>query len=306
MDELPARTVLVAAQASRGNRVEAPQPDSPDCLRWHQDHQCTKSQRLPPAGAAYGDNQLMDLHSFHTALRRFSTEFGVHFDFEQILERQYTKLLSDGSCVIDVGAHAGRHTAVFSRLCGSGQVVALEPLPAQAEMLRKLRLPNVTVHEVAAGDHAGRVSFVHAAGTPEESGLKARVFNFPEQAMARTIEVEMTRIDDVARTMTRCDYIKMDIEGAELTALKGGLETLKRFRPIVSVEYGYPGFSAYGHAVEDLYLYAANHGFVMTDLFGMPAATQADWLAMSGGWTWDFFMVPLEKLSSTCSLLQTP
>jgi FkbM family methyltransferase len=248
----------------------------------------------------------MDLLSFHTALRRLSEEFGVSFDYEDMLERQYRKFLERHSCVIDVGAHAGRHTRVFSEVCVDGHVIAVEPLPDQAETLRRLGLPNVSVQEIAAGDRQGRVSFVHAEGTPEESGLRARIFNHPDEARPRSIEVNMQRIDELSRDLPRCDYIKMDIEGAELTALTGAIATLRNHRPVISVEHGYAGFSAYGHAPEDLQNFAVAQGYVMVDLLGMAAHTRADWLLISGGWMWDFFMLPAERLSELCHTLQHP
>lgn len=57
-------------------------------------------------------------------------------------------------------------------------------------------------------------------------------------------KIEMTTIDDYF-TNTQIDLIKMDIEGAEMNALKGGLKTIKRDRPVLAI-------SIY-HSVEDYY-----------------------------------------------------
>lgn len=197
----------------------------------------------------------------HTVLRRLTGEFRVALDYEAMLEVQYRKVIGGGATVIDAGAHAGRHTRIFSELCGpSGQVIAVEPLPAQAQALRGLGLSNVSVIEAAISDRAGMASFVHAQGTPEESGLKARVFNFPEWAEPCEIEVELRTLDQIAGPMRRCDYIKMDLEGGELNALIGGTETLTRLRPLVSVEHGVAGYAAYGHGPDDIRAFGERHG----------------------------------------------
>jgi len=248
----------------------------------------------------------MDLLSMHTVLRRLTGEFGTTLDYEAILEAQYRKLIQPGAIIIDAGAHAGRHTRVFSELCGpAGHVLAIEPLPQQAMMLREHAFANVEVLELALGDRSAEVPFIHAEGTPEESGLKARVFNHPDRASPRQIMVEMQTLDKIAAQLQRCDYIKMDLEGAELTALRGGVSTLSRLRPVVSVEHGAAGYAVYGHGPDDLRAFAASHGYLMADLLGAPAVTPDEWSLVSGGWMWDFFMVPTERAGPILQVLQS-
>ena len=246
----------------------------------------------------------MDLVSFHTALRRLTQEFGQSIDYEAILEKQYSRLIGLDWKVLDIGAHSGRHTSVFARLAARGSVLAVEPLPEQAEMLRALRLPNVTVHQCAVSDKVGTSSFVHAQGTPEESGLLQRIFNHPDRAKPKTITVETRTIDTLMEGQPACNYIKMDIEGAELLALRGAVRTLQRCRPIISIEYGYAGYSAYGQTQEEMFDFATSHGYLVTDIFGLPATTHGEWKLLSSGWTWDFFLVPLENAAGYLPLLQ--
>ena len=52
-------------------------------------------------------------------MARFHTTHGIIPDYEHILEDDYRRLVSRGTTVIDVGAHAGRHTAVFADLVGA-------------------------------------------------------------------------------------------------------------------------------------------------------------------------------------------
>ncbi|MEL7089974.1 MAG: FkbM family methyltransferase, partial [Planctomycetota bacterium] len=60
-----------------------------------------------------------------------------------------------------------------------------------------------------------------------------------QQASERTIEVPTTTLDAYARAhgIDKLHLIKMDIEGAEVAALRGGADTLRRLRPIIAIEY---------------------------------------------------------------------
>ena len=62
--------------------------------------------------------------------------------------------------------------------------------------------------------------------------------NRPEtQAPASEIEVDLVTIDDIVTELqlSRVDFVKMDIEGAERNALKGAIETLRRFQPALAI-----------------------------------------------------------------------
>ena len=69
-----------------------------------------------------------------------------------------------------------------------------------------------------------------------------------------TIEVPAITLDEHAQEtrLTRLDMIKMDIEGAEVSALQGARETICRYRPLVAVEYNRVPCRRAGTSVEEL------------------------------------------------------
>jgi len=218
-------------------------------------------------------------------------------DFEQLLERQYSKFIDAGDVVVDVGAHAGRHLACFAKLVGArGHVHGFEPLPDMHAQLRKrfASAKNVTVHNVALSDIAGPVEFVHAVGAPEESGLRERSYNRPGAVTPTRIEVTAERLDSHADALHGLRFIKIDVEGAEMNVLHGAVEVLSRYRPIVSVEYGRPAYGAYGHETFTLFDFAEQHGYAMYDIFGH-RLDRAAWSVACDSVYWDYFMVPLEN-----------
>ena len=221
---------------------------------------------------------------------------GRSFDFEGMLERHYRRFLKRGDGVFDVGAHTGRHLACFIDCVGpDGRVVAFEPLPfAFAHLRRHFERPGVTLKNVALSESDGVIPFVFAEGSPEESGLRQRVYNLPEQAKPRAIEVATERLDRYVDAVENLKYVKIDVEGGEMNVLNGGVEVLARRRPLVSVEYGHPGYSVYGHSLYTLFDFAEHHGYVLYDIFANRLG-RVEWPHSCDAICWDFFMVPVEK-----------
>lgn len=232
-------------------------------------------------------------------LSRINRLAPLYPQYEAMLEAMYRRILTPGQCVYDIGCHAGRHARPFLDCVGpGGRVVGFEPIPEMADGLRGLarEAPNFTLFETALSNRRGRSTFVHAQGTPEESGLIERRFNHPEAAQPRRIEVAVNRLDDFAaeQGLPDPDYIKIDVEGGELDVLDGAQALLARARPVLSVEYGAPGYAPYGHKAQDLWLFAERAGFDVFDLFGYRLPTLDSWLAECDRGLWDWFLVPDE------------
>lgn len=228
-------------------------------------------------------------------------------DYEALLERAYRSLIRAGDTVIDVGAHTGRHTAVFRELVGgAGRVLAFEPLPDVAQALRDRGFDDrVQIFQCALSDFSGRSSFVHARGTPQESGLKERLYNHPALAAPTTIEVEVRRLDEFLPLIDQLSFLKLDIEGAELSCLRGAVELVRRFRPVISVEFGGSAYGAYGETPRALFDFAAAAGYRIGDLFGGICPDLESWLRVCDTAYWDYFLVPSERCAAWHRVIPT-
>jgi FkbM family methyltransferase len=229
-------------------------------------------------------------------LADFHSRLGIVPDYEAILEAGYRRLISPGETVIDVGAHTGRHTRVFAELVGpSGRVLAFEPIPEIGALIETP--PQVTVFPFALSDQNGTASFVHATGTPQESGLRERIYNQPHEAKPRTITVKVRRLDEVAAPYDHVSFIKIDIEGAEIACLNGARETIERHRPFISVEYGALAYVPYGNTKQTLYGLASDLNYRLGDMFGALCTSAEEWEYICDRSYWDFFMIPHEQVS---------
>lgn len=242
-----------------------------------------------------------DRGSMHPAVAAANTLRSVHRtgqipDYEDILTQGYGRLLKPGDVAIDVGCHAGRHLEHFVDLVGpEGHVHAFEPIPFLMENLRARfgALPEVTLHPCALSAEAGETDFTVASALGE-SGLRPRHFSQPT-VTARTIRVRVETLDAVLGAVPAVAFLKLDIEGGDLDCLTGGQRLLARCRPFVSIEYGWAGYSVYGHSQRSLFDAATAAGYVCADLIGNLVEDLPTWLQVSDTVTWDFFLVPLER-----------
>ncbi len=136
-----------------------------------------------------------------------------------------------GMTVFDVGAHAGLTTIELSRLVGaSGRVFAFEP---DAEVCRYLRMNldsngirNVVIVDFALGESSGEALF-SMDGTQAAGLVDSLVY--VREDKRRMVRV-MTLMDACKHLAVVPDFMKCDIEGAELGVVRGSLEFLERNR----------------------------------------------------------------------------
>lgn len=130
--------------------------------------------------------------------------------------------------------------------------MAFEPIPEKADFLRR-KFPEVDVHELALANRAGRVTFYVNQAFTGFSGLARHGNGTFEQ-----IEVPCAPLDQVVVRSRRFDFLKLDVEGAELYVLQGATRFLARDKPIILFECGPSGPPAFGYAAGEIHELLAN------------------------------------------------
>jgi FkbM family methyltransferase len=149
------------------------------------------------------------------------------YDKQRLLEQ----VIQPGSVVFDLGAHVGFHTLLASVLVGSsGKVFAFEPMPKNLrylkEHLRLNQIANVTVIEAAVSDRNGTALFeLH------DSSFQGRL------SSQGGLEVQMIGLDELIASgkIPAPDFIKMDVEGAELSVFSGAKQLLAEKHPTIAL-----------------------------------------------------------------------
>ena len=177
---------------------------------------------------------------------------------------------------VDVGAHIGSVLVQLLRLAPYGNHIAFEPSPQKADWLRA-RFPTVEVHQAALGSTAGHADFFEDVDRPGLSGLGRR-----DGVGARTsvYRVPVETLDEVIRDR-EVHFVKLDVEGAELPALRGASVTLQRYHPALLFECG-PQWSLepFGYDRADLHRFLVETGYdvysVSDFLYGRPPMSSAE------------------------------
>ena len=141
--------------------------------------------------------------------------------------------LKPGMRVVDVGANYGVYTLAAARAVGrEGRVWAFEPTPASAGYLERSLGMNEGIPakllRLAVSDHAGEVPFL-LKGSPEENAVATA-------GAPGAIGVPAARLDDLAAEWGEVDFLKLDVEGHELQAIRGGERFLSERSPLVMLE----------------------------------------------------------------------
>lgn len=134
--------------------------------------------------------------------------------------------------MLEAGANIGAHTIGLSQVCK--HVLAFEPQDKVFELLAhnkaKNKSDNVTCIKAALGSKTMMVAYEQASGNTVVNPGAVQMTN---KVGAKKI-VQMVTIDSLG--IKRLDLIKADVEGLEDEVLRGALETIKKFRPVLYLE----------------------------------------------------------------------
>lgn len=186
--------------------------------------------------------------------------------YEEAQWKLVARLLKPGMTFVDVGANQGFYALLASQLVGpDGNVVAFEPARTEARKLRlNLRMNrrhNVRVVESAVGDRDGETSFYLCL---DHQGSWSSIAPPADDVKARRVQVTVpiTRLDTYAdEHMLRVDMVKLDIEGGELSALRGAVETLRRDRPVILYEAEDQRTRQWNYAASEIVEYLRELGY---------------------------------------------
>jgi FkbM family methyltransferase len=170
------------------------------------------------------------------------------------------RFLQPGMTVLDLGAHRGLYTLLASKRVGpSGRVFAFEPSPRERRALRLHlmlnRRRNVVLQKYALGNEDGTKDLFVVQGS--QTGCNSLR---PPIVLSGTVpvRVQVTRLDDWVTTqkISGIGFIKLDVEGSEMSVLEGAAELLKRRpRPVILAEVQDLRTEPWGYKAKDILIY---------------------------------------------------
>jgi FkbM family methyltransferase len=158
--------------------------------------------------------------------------------WEPHLHRVFEKYINSNSVVIECGCHIGTHTIKLAKLCK--KIYGFEPMPNSNNILNKNivlnKIGNAVISDMGVSSEPGKTNFLWVStGNPGASGLNNNPMGKPISAsVEENIEVSLTTID--ALKLDKLDFIKIDVEGYETLAIKGGMVTITKCKPVIVIE----------------------------------------------------------------------
>src|SRR5437867_8389154 len=176
------------------------------------------------------------------------------------------KLLRPGDVVADVGANIGWYSTLCARAVGDqGHVYAFEPVPSTRARLEE---------NIGLNDMQSRVTVVPKAVAARPGTATIHLFDNQSHALASlsrlgssaftAVPVEVTSLDEfVAVTgIDSIDFVKCDVEGAELDVLNGAASLVAgRAAPLILIELNGGTLRRFGHAKGDLMRFLQDAGY---------------------------------------------
>ncbi len=165
-----------------------------------------------------------------------------NFNLDKIL---FLNLIQEGDMVFDIGANVGYYTILFSHLVGkTGEVHAFEPLPSTFEVLSKevnkqKKYDNVYLNNTAVSDINGIMNIYLPENDHRQASLtRHKAGSWLDAKNIKSYECKVIKLDEYMQAMSkqRLDFIKLDVEGAEMLALNGFHDLIRRFLPIIYLE----------------------------------------------------------------------
>lgn len=146
--------------------------------------------------------------------------------------------------IFDVGANIGLYTICYSKIYNEFNIYAFEPVPknfkALSSNIKKNKLKNIELNQFGLLDKKKDINI----GIPDHQVHERYKKNINDGlysifATKKNFKIKAIPLDYFIKKkkIKKIDFIKIDVEGAESLVLKGGMQTIRKYKPIIQIEY---------------------------------------------------------------------
>ena len=201
-------------------------------------------------------------------------------EYERAVTDVISSVVAEGDVCLDIGANFGWYTMLLQHLCGGldtgGEIHAFEPMPdIFTELKRNWKLAgepeNIHLNNLALGDEAKMID-IHRF-TNLSSGFSS--FSTDGKSEFQTFSVPMTTLNSYLNkeNMRDVDFVKIDVEGAELMFLHGATKLFEqKTPPVIMAEMALGTTKGFGYLPNDLIVFmrecAAYEFYALDDFNG--------------------------------------
>lgn len=222
---------------------------------------------------------------------------------EGIYEQENLKIIKafikPNSTVFDVGANIGLMAIPLLAADKSIKVVSVEASPNTLPYLQKTfskhsNKKNWTIIDKAVSDKSGTISFNLAS---KANGAYESILNTKRTDFTNSVQIDCTTIDLIWNDLKKplISFIKIDIEGADLLALKGASYCIKECKPVILMEWNQVNIKPFNLNNTDLLFFAQESNYSIYALPTMNKIACFTDMKLFGLLTENFLLVPNEE-----------
>jgi FkbM family methyltransferase len=157
----------------------------------------------------------------------------------------------------DVGANYGYYCLKFAS--NASQIYAFEPVSRTHDVLvkniQRNNLTNITAYKLGLSDQkSSREIYLYGTSTMNSLFLRSTSWNPSVHPLVGQEVIDLVTLDDLIQDerLNPPDLMKIDVEGGELYVLKGARKTIKKYQPVLLIEYVEAQFKDAGYSNSDL------------------------------------------------------
>jgi FkbM family methyltransferase len=182
--------------------------------------------------------------------------------FEKEDEQALYQAAAGSRIIFDIGANIGWYSLNLAKRSADAEIYAFEPLPATFRYLEanaKLNaLARIHLNNFGFSDTERELTFYF---NPESTGSSS-LTNLTGSVHVEEVRCQVKRLDDfVERIGVGPDFIKCDVEGAELLVFQGGRKTLERYQPVLFTEMLRKWAMKFGYHPNEIIIFLQEIGY---------------------------------------------
>jgi len=196
---------------------------------------------------------------------------GYHHVNEMLYLRSF---LSEEMTFVDVGANQGEFTLFAANILKKGKVISFEPVSFQYDLLIKNmelnKFENIELNKFGLSNEVCQMPIYNSTDTELHAGFHEGLSTLYKSNERNNFQelIELKVFDDIFYDrLERFDFLKIDIEGAELFALKGMTKSLEKYKPDLLIEISEECYNSAGYSIQDLIDFLSKFDYIAYKLY---------------------------------------
>lgn len=190
-------------------------------------------------------------------------EHFVYYDYPEIHFLMAKRFFTSGMTIFDVGTNIGAAALYFDATASDSEIHAFEPYPKtflKAKTNFSLnKKANIILNNFGLGD---RISEQVMYEVNERNPGMNRILNdFHDQRLGSSVKVDTLTNYFNSCGLTSLSLLKIDVEGYEMKVIQGGVETIKKYKPIMLIEIVDENLLEVGDSATDLVKLLSDLGY---------------------------------------------